>query len=197
MFKKINVTTIFIAVSFVFQLQFVPCASGEIVPGDVLEITVYEHKDLSVVTRVSSEGYISIPLLGELHVGGMDVRALEEKIVELLDKDYIVNPDVVVFTKEYRTGIVHVMGEVVKSQAVELTRNKVTTVLEAISIAGGFTDLANKNNIIVIRRKADGTEKEIIVNLSSIIKGKKKSKGGGGNVSLEPGDIIVVSEGIF
>lgn len=174
-----------------------PCEGRQIAPEDTLEFTVYEHEDLSITTRVSSDGYISFPLLGPIHVEGMTVRKLEEKIAELLDKDYIVDPQVVVFTREYRAKYVYVMGEVSNPQAIDLSEKKGTTVLEAISTAGGFTDTANLNKIVIIRKTADGTKEIIRIKLSTITRKDRNVNKEEGDIKLEPGDIIMVSQRRF
>jgi len=196
-FNKLNVTAVFIVVCMIIQSQFVPCEAREIEPEDVLEITVYEHNDLSITTRVSSDGYISFPLLGSLNVAGMTVRELEKEIEELLDNDYIVNSHVVVLTTEFRSKLVYVMGEVKKPQAIDLARNNVTTILEAITMAGGFTDTANRNKIKIIRTTADGTKENIKVKLSSIIKGPKNDRGDRDDTGIKAGDVIIISERRF
>ncbi len=198
MTTKLNITALFLAVCMIFQFPSVPCEAREIVTEDVLQITVYGQPDLSITTRVSSEGEISFPLLGALNVAGKTVRELEKEIEVLLDKDYIVNPHVAVLTTEYHLNIVYVMGEVNAPQAIDLTMNKVTTILEVISMAGGFTDIANKNKILIIRTAPDGTKENITVKLASIIKKRKKGKvGGEDETAIRPGDVIMVSERIF
>ncbi len=195
---KLNITIVFIFLCLLIQSEYGPCEGREIVPDDVLEINVYGHDDLTITTRVSSEGEISYPLLGALKVVGKTVRELEKEIQALLDRDYIVNPHVVVFTKEYHINIVSVMGEVKKPTTIDLNKNKVTTILEAISMAGGFSDTANKNKIQIIRTAPDGTKEYITVKLDTLIKKLKNGKVGAEDKStLTPGDVIMVSERIF
>lgn len=196
MSAKLNLIP-FIIIYIFFMSQLTPCEGRQIAPEDTLEITVYEHEDLSITTRVSSDGYISFPLLGSIHVEGLTVRKLEKKVAELLDKDFIVNPHVVVFTREYRAKYVYVMGEVNKPQAIDLSEKKGTTILEAISTAGGFTDKANLNKILIIRKTADGTKETIRIKLSTITKKGRNVNKKGGDIRLEPGDIILVSQRIF
>ncbi len=194
---KLSLTVLFFVICVTFRSQDALCEHKIITPEDVLKITVYEHDDLSVTTRVSSDGHISFPLLGSMHVAGMTVRELEEKIARLLDKDYIVNPHVAVFTQEYRANFVYVMGEVNHPQSIDLSEKKVTTLLEAISTAGGFTDNANKEKITIIRTTAEGTKKTIKIKLSDITKKDKRGNIMGRDFSVEPGDIILVSQRIF
>ncbi len=195
---KLSFIAIFVFLCLLIQSQNDTCEGREIAPDDVLEINVFGHDDLSITTRVSSEGEISYPLLGTLKVTGKTVRELEKEIQVLLDRDYIVNPHVVVFTKEYHTNIVSVMGEVKKPTTIILNKNKVTTVLEAISMAGGFSDTANKNKIQIIRNTPDGTKKYITIKLNDLIKKLKNgSLGVEDNSILAPGDVIMVPERIF
>ncbi|MBU2430102.1 MAG: polysaccharide biosynthesis/export family protein, partial [Proteobacteria bacterium] len=65
--------------------------------GDVLNINVYENKDLSTTVRVSSDGTIRVPLLGELQVEGLSVSQVSAKIEELFADGYLVDPQVDVF----------------------------------------------------------------------------------------------------
>ncbi len=195
---KLSCTTIFVFMCMIALSVCVPCEGREIVPEDVLEINVYGHNDLSITTRVSSEGEISYPLLGILRVEGMTVRELEKNIQVLLDKDYIVNPHVVVFTKEFHLNIISVMGEVKKPTTIDLNKNKVSTILEAISMAGGFSDTANKNKIQIIRATPDGSKEYITVKLDSLIKKLKSGKTElEDRLSLKPGDVVMVSGRIF
>ncbi|GJQ60290.1 MAG: polysaccharide export protein [Candidatus Scalindua sp. AMX11] len=174
------------------------CEARDIAPDDVLDITVYGHDDLTISTRVSAEGEISYPLLGTLIVTDKTVRELEKEIQELLNRDYIVDPHVVVLTKESHSHMVYVMGQVEHPQAIDLTKNKVTTLLEAISMAGGFTDLANKNKIQIVRKSEDGTKQNITIKLASIIKKRKKGEQvGEDETAIKAGDVIMVTERNF
>lgn len=197
--EKLSLTVLFFLLCAIFQSQNVLCEHQLITPEDVLEITVYEHDDLSITTRVSSDGYISFPLLGSLRVAGMTVRELEEKIARLLDRDYIVDPQVTVFTQMYRVSFdfVYVMGEVNHPQSIDLSEKKVTTLLEAISTAGGFTDEANKEKITIIRTNTDGTQKTIKIKLSDITKKIERGNMMDRDLSIQPGDVILVSQRIF
>ncbi len=195
---KVIVSTILIAVCLITHSQSASCKGRVIFPDDVLDIAVHGQPDLSVVTRVSSDGKISFPLLGILNVAGKTARELEKEMEELLDKDYIVNPDVVVLTTDYHIDNIYIMGEVENPQAINLNRNKATTILEAISMAGGFTNIANKNKIQIMRTVADGTKKIMIVKLYNILRNKQNGKEeGDAKTALQPGDIIIVAERKF
>ncbi len=195
---KISFTFTLFVLSMLIQSELLLCGAREIAPEDVLEINVYGHDDLSITTRVSSEGEISYPLLGTLKVAEMKVRELEQEIQTLLDKYYIVNPHVVVFTKEYHLDSVSVMGAVKKPTTIDLNKNKVTTIFEAISMAEGFLDVASKNNIQIIRTASDGTKEYITVQMDKLIKKLKSGKVEvEGKLAVKPGDVIMVPERVF
>ena len=120
---------------------------------DVLGVTVWDHEDLTREVTVSADGYFSFPLIGRIKAGGLTVRELEKTIASLLDKDYIVNPQVTITVKEFKSKKVFILGEVTKPGAYYLSKND--TLLEVISKAGGVTQDAGRQ--IVIVRPVAGT----------------------------------------
>jgi len=159
---------------------------------DVLEISIYQEPDLNKVVRVSQDGYISFPLVGKVKVAGLDVLKAEEKLAGLLEKDYLVNPSVTIFVKEYCAKKVFVLGEVKNPGAYEISENKGLTVLESIALAGGFSTAASINNTRIIRVE-NGLKKYIEVRINEITKNGDKTR----DVLLEPDDIVLVPERVF
>ena len=164
---------------------------GEYVVGseNVLQIDVYYGKDekISQKLKVSSKGYITFPLLGEVEVSGLTVSQLEKKLASLLEKDYIVNPQVSVFVEQYST--VSIFGEVTKPGAYPIEGNM--TVVELISKAEGFTKIASPNRVKVIRMQQDGSKEEIKIRVKDIINKQVD------DVPLKAGDVVVVPESLF
>ncbi len=157
-------------------------------PEDVLVITVYGEPELKRTVRVASNGDISFPLLGQVKVSGLTVSKIENKLTRLLGKDYLVNPQVTVFIQKYST--ISILGAVKKPGSYPL-RGKLT-VLEAISLAGGFTKIAKPNGTKILRVEK-GKQKTIKVKITDITKKGDKSK----DIPLKPGDIVVVPESFF
>ncbi|MGB2879890.1 MAG: polysaccharide biosynthesis/export family protein [Candidatus Omnitrophota bacterium] len=158
---------------------------------NVLQIDVYYGRDMNLErkVRVSSKGYINFPLLGEVEVKGLTIAELESKIKYLLEKDYIVNPQVSVFIEEYST--VSILGQVQKPGTYELKGRM--SVVELISEAGGFTKIASFNGVRIIRTDPNGSKETIKVKVDDIInKGKEEN-----DVQLKAGDIVTVSESFF
>lgn len=152
----------------------------QIGPSDVLKITVYDHPDLTTIDRVDNEGNILFPLAGRVRVGGLTTASASQAIAANLNADYIVNPQVAVFVEEFRSRVVYVTGQVNRPSA--FTVGPDTTVIQAITMAGGFTPLAAQGKIKIIR-KVNGTEKVL----------KKVPL----HEKLLPEDVMVIPESFF
>jgi len=157
-------------------------------PNDMLEITVYDEGDLTKVVRVSQDLYITYPLLGRVSVRDMDVSQLEAEIADRLKKDFVVNPQVNVFVKEF-SGF-YIYGQVQRPGCYPLQRD-ITTV-EAIAMAGGLTSIASANDTKIMREE-NGEKRVIKVKVGHITKTGDRSK----DIALKPGDVIVVPESFF
>ena len=165
-------------------------------PQDVLEIKVWGHDDLSRSAPVSADGYFSFPLIGRVQAGGLTVRQLEERITRMLDKDYIVNPQVTITVTEFRSKKVFILGEVIRPGAQYLSKDD--TLLEIISKAEGVTKNAGRD-IIIVRPAAaagtrqqpidlnDPTSKQIRVDLQALIAGDATK-----NIPVQDNDTIYV-----
>jgi len=144
---------------------------------------------------ISSEGNITLPLIGKVRVAGLGVIEAERKLAEIVDADYLIDPEVVIELKRARkkeaTDTVSVLGAVRSPGNYEIvTRGKRTTLVQAILQAGGFSDVANIRKLKVIR-KGNGQNQVIRVNAENIISGKES------DIELQPEDIIHVSESLF
>jgi len=166
----------------------------EIGPRDVLEIVIWDHDDLKRQVHVSQKGEFSFPLIGNVHADGITVAQLEKKIGDELSGRYIINPQVSITVKEYRSKRVFILGEVETPGEYPLTGQ--TTLVEVLSLAGGPTGDAG-SEVIVIRPKnhrenpvslEEAREDEIVnVNLRKLLEGDTSQ-----NVFLEPNDTIYI-----
>jgi polysaccharide export outer membrane protein len=125
-----------------------------------------------------------------MEVAGLTVAQLQEKLRALLEKDYLVNPQVTAFIEEYST--VSIMGEV-KKPGVYPIKGRLT-VVELISLAEGFSKIASPNKVKVIRTLPDGTKQETVVRVRDIM---NKNSGDKENYVLRSGDVVIVPESIF
>jgi polysaccharide export outer membrane protein len=155
-------------------------------PEDVLEITVWRNADLSKLVAVRPDGRISLPLVGDVTAVGRTASQLAEDISIRL-KEFKENPQVSIVVKEVNSYAVFVLGEVTKPGKYPLKTK--TTLLQAITLAGGFTPVAARNKLVVFRF-SEGSDKDVKIKASydDII----LRDSAGQNVVLKPGDTIVV-----
>lgn len=160
-------------------------------PGDLLEITVFMEDGMNRILRISGNGTITFPLIGNLKISGYSVAQAEDVLVKEL-KQFIKNPQISMLIKEYGNKTVYVLGQVKKPSSIEIPPEKSLTVLEAITSVGGFTDIANISKVKVLRME-NGKQKSIEVDITQITKQGNKSL----DISLMPGDIIFVPQSMF
>ena len=160
----------------------------KIAPLDIIMIDVVGEKDLSKELRVSSSGTITFPFLGNLEVKGKTPAEVENLIKGKLGQDYLVDPQVIVTVKEYRSRTVSVIGQVNKPGVIALPAEQKMGILEAIAQAGDLAKSANKNRIEVSRKGK--TQKFTLDDLKKDTSPDKK-------FWLEPGDVIYVHESFF
>ena len=155
-------------------------------PEDVLEITVWRNTDLSKVVAVRPDGRISLPLIGDVGAAGRTAAQLAEAIAEKL-KEFKENPQVSIVVKEVNSYAIYVLGEVSKPGKYPLKSK--TTLLQAITLASGFTPAAARNKIVVFRfGEQGGKDSKIKASYDDIIMRDESPQ----NIQLKPGDTIVV-----
>ena len=160
-------------------------------PGDLLEVTVFREEDMSRVARINTNGTITFPLVGIVKVSECSLSEAEKILTDNL-KRYFKNPQVSILIKEYANNTVYVLGQVKKPSSLKIPPEKNLTVLEAITSAGGFTEIANTSKVKVLRME-NGKQKSIDVDISQITKQGKKSL----DINLMSGDVIFVPQSMF
>jgi polysaccharide biosynthesis/export protein len=123
---------------------------------DLLEIGVFEDEKLNKTVRVSSQGNISLPLLGVIRVKGLTTGELEREIRDLLAEKYLQDPHVSVFIKEFRSQRISIIGAVEKPGVFEVSGEK--TVLDMIGMAGGLKQDAG--TVLFLIRPPQGAMEE-------------------------------------
>ena len=127
--------------------------------GDKLQINVYKENDLTQALQVRPDGRITMPLVGDFAAAGQTPMQLQRKLAESL-REYVTNPVVTVMVVEVADRVIYVMGEVNTPGAVPLKGSM--TVLQALAVAGGFKDFANKGGIKVLRKTPGSDRVETI-----------------------------------
>ena len=159
--------------------------------GDLVEIKVYKEDDMDRTLRISTNGSITFPLIGNLKIAGLTVSAAEQKMENAL-QSYLKTPSVSFLIKEYANKTVYVLGQVKKPSSITITPEKTMTLLEAITSAGGFTDIAAISKVKILRME-NGVQKSIEVDVSQITKEGNKQY----DVPLKPADVVFVPQSLF
>lgn len=162
--------------------------SSSLGAGDVIEVRVYQEPELSGVYQVGRDGDVIFPLCKRVVVGGLSPNDAAEKLRACLSDGFMRNPQVSVLVKEYNSKKVFVFGEVQKPGT--FVYEDGMSIVQAVTVAGGFTKTASQNSTSVTRR-VKGQEVKIKVNVQDIALGKAP------NFMLQPGDIVYVPESLF
>ena len=124
-------------------------------PSDELDVSVFQVAELSGLRRVNSRGQIRMPLIGAVNVAGKSAQEVEDLLVELYGKDYLQDPQISVEVKLHASQQVTMYGAVQKPGVYPLTGR--TTLLQALSLAGGISRVANEEEVVVFRTEKTGT----------------------------------------
>ncbi len=158
--------------------------SYQIGPGDVLNISVWKEEGMQLEVLVIPDGGITFPLAGEIQAGGLTTKALTDVLVEKL-KRYIPHPNVTVSVLRSESNKIYVIGKV--NRPGEFTATGYLDVLQALTMAGGLTPFADRDDIKIIRRTDTGTNMEFF-DYDEVISGERLDM----NIILKAGDTVVV-----
>ena len=152
---------------------------------DIVEVMVWKNPDLSRIVNVRPDGKISLPLVGDLQAAGQTAVQLKEAITEQLETYYKEPPEVSVIVQQVNSYAIYILGEV-RSPGRYVVKSG-TTFLQAVTLAGGFTEFAATNRIMVRRTGLeDGQETGMGLRYKDIVAGKQS------NILLKPGDTIII-----
>lgn len=158
-------------------------------PGDVFRMEIVGEKDLPTEFQVAADGTVSFPYIHDLNVAGLEPQDLAKKIrSRLMEEKILTDPSVVVTVTEYRSKTVTVLGQVQKPGSFPLSPGM--TLLQAVSMAGGFTSIAQKSRVN-LNRVSDGKAETVIINVELIYEGTSD------DILLQSGDTIYVNERVF
>lgn len=162
-------------------------------PNDQIAVEVFGEDDLRTNGRLNSEGNLSLPLLGSVHLAGMTLTQAASKLTGLYGRDYLVNPKLSVSLIGYAKRRFTVLGQVNRPGSYEMPDGSPDGIdlLEAVAMAGGYTRIAAPERISVRRQNGKGNEQILKVNAKRVAKGEATS------FEVRPGDTITVGESIF
>jgi polysaccharide biosynthesis/export protein len=160
-------------------------ADYRLAAGDKLRIEVYKDTQLSQSLQIRPDGKITLPLVGDVPAAGRTSVELRDAIAGALE-EYIAKPVVTVIVTETTPQVVYVTGEVNKPGALPVANGQMS-IIQAIAMAGGFTDFANKKDIRVLRKSATGMQ-TLRFNYKEAIEDESRRE----PLPLLPGDTVIV-----
>jgi polysaccharide biosynthesis/export protein len=162
-----------------------------LMPGDVLDISVYGEPDLALSIRLPESGTFTFPLIGVVEANGLTTNSLEAGIRDRLGKDYLHNPQVTVTVTSFAPRQVFILGGVSKPSGYELPPSERMTLLQLISTAGGITDKAYKEFVQVVRVGPKGEREVLRLSLieveNAIASGNPEA-----DIELQPLDLVMI-----
>lgn len=152
-------------------------------PQDVISVSVFKVPDLTRTVQVADTGTVNLPLVGEIPAAGKTAQELERDLTARLGAEYLQNPQVTIFVKEYNSQRVTIEGSVKKPGVYPIRGN--TSLLQFIAIAGGFEKTSDTSNVVVFRT-TQGKKTAARFNLDAIRGGQASDP------IIREGDVIVV-----
>jgi polysaccharide export outer membrane protein len=156
--------------------------------GDKLQIKVYEAEDLNTTVRVSSRGYVTLPLLGSVLVDGLSAREAEEMIENSYRVRYIKDPHVSIFVEEHFSRRVTLMGQFRNPGTYDYLSKQ--RLMDVMALGGGLSDIAGR--VVQVRRYSNLQEGQsvFVVDLDQLIKEGRSEL----NIEINSGDVLYVAE---
>jgi polysaccharide export outer membrane protein len=171
-------------------------AAYRLFPLDVVSFAVHGEADLSTQLRVSGNGNINVPLLGDVRVAGLTLADAERRIQETYVAGQIfIRPQITLQVREYSKKEISLLGQFARQGKIEFPAESASLgIVQAVSAAGGFTRIARADSVRVSRKDPEtGEEKVFTVNVERMISGR-----GTDEVFLVyPGDTLFVPERLF
>jgi polysaccharide biosynthesis/export protein VpsN len=166
-----------------------PVESTTIGAGDVFVLTIVGEEKLPKEFRVSPDGTVDFPYIHRQQVAGLEPQDIVDLVrKKLMEADILRDPSVAIDVKEYNSKRVVVLGQVQKPGSFPLTPG--FTLIQAISQAGGFNTIANRDRVNLTRKTA-GQTRTIVLSVDAITDGSLP------DIPLQAGDTIFVGERIF
>jgi polysaccharide export outer membrane protein len=171
-----------------FTAPIAPEVDATLGPGDLFDVRVFGEPDLSSTYRVGPEGTIDYPLVGRLMISGL----LSTQVAALLREKltaFVHAPQVSVLVREMNSKRVIVYGQVQKPGT--FPYSDAMTVVQAISLAGGFTSMAARERVVISRRTKAQRQEAVEINVRDIADGHAPNR------FVSPGDEVYVPERLF
>jgi protein involved in polysaccharide export with SLBB domain len=166
-----------------------PTESATVGAGDVFTMQIVGEKDLPVEYQIASDGYVNLPYIHRVHVEGLEPQEISDLVTKrLIEAKVRSDPSVIIRVREYSSKHVMMLGQI--SHVGRLAFVPGLTLMQAVSMSGGFTSIAKKDQVKLTRRNKNGS-RTVILSVSAIEEGHSP------DIPLQAGDQIYVGERIF
>jgi polysaccharide export outer membrane protein len=168
-------------------------AANTLRPGDVLKISVFRLPEFDTVVRIEQNESFRFPQCGEIKTAGLSTSQVAKELTARLEKNNIANPYVDVFVQTWEPRKVYVIGEVKNGgMSLDLSPSGTTTAMQAISAAGGFSESADLQKVVLLRRN-QGKVTRLPIDVSVLTTGATVNSS---EVVLDPEDTIIVPKSL-
>lgn len=168
----------------------VPSERTVVGPGDVFTMEIVGEKDLPKEYQISADGSVDVPYIHTIKVAGLEAPEVARLIrQQLIERKILTDPSVIVQVKEYHSRRITLLGQVAKPGSFPFTPGM--TLIQAVSLAGGFSAISDTNRVNITRKADDGRTYTAVLSVGTIMEGKSA------DVPLQAGDQIYVHERLF
>ena len=166
-----------------------PSENTTVGAGDVFTLQIVGEKELPSEFQIASDGEVDLPYIHRVHVEGLEPQEISALVRKrLIDEKILSDPSVIVRVREYNSKHVTVLGQVAKPGSFPFSAG--ITLIQAISLAGGFNAIAKHDQISLKRKTKSGTE-TVVISVDAIMEGNSP------DIPLQAGDQLYVPERVF
>ncbi len=160
-------------------------------PYDLIDVDVYSEEDLHKPARLGADGTALLPLIGSVPLGGLTVAEATDLVAKRYAAGFVKNPSVLITVLQYRKSTFSILGQVLKPGIYEIPEGAHVSILEAVSLAGGYVPKAAQNSITV-KRLVDGKDAMFKVKAADMAQNPDAAP-----FEILPGDTILVPESLY
>lgn len=168
-----------------------PASSYVLSPNDQVLIEVFQEDDLRTNTLISKDGTIDFPLIGNVKIGGLSQSQARDKISEMLERRFLVSPQVSLSVIKFAAKRFTMLGQVSRPGSYDIPDQETIDLLEAIAMAGGYTR-SSESTKITVKRNVNNSEQVFTVNAKKMAKEPQSPR-----FIVLPGDTITIPESLF
>lgn len=176
---------------------FAPAAAYRLYPLDVVSFSVHGETGLSTTLRLSGDGTINVPLLGDVRVTGLTLTEAEKKIQDTyIAQEIFIRPQVTLQVTEYSKKEVSLLGQISRQGKIQFPAEvSALDIVDVVTTAGGFSRIAKADAVRVTRKHPEtGEEQVFTVNVERMLAGRASAEE---RFLVYPGDVLFIPERLF